>query len=291
MKKQKAIKFFLALMVILFIQSSYAQVKAQQNVVNYLEERFKRQDVPIKEIKITQGFPLKLEITIQSMSDGTLGTPQDPINYHLVEREVILARQQGFFITSFTRIFLSKNNEQIAIDNKNVKLFEYMFLDMTPSRISDKSAENIIKENINLYGMSATKIQIESSDGLQILTLQLKTESLEEINNVLSQFMLSLRQLISYANTNGAKFIICRLEIKDKQENILLNYMLDLQIDSENWWMADGLAMSWFPHPGPRPAPDSNEEIMQTSSTNITPEIFTSETETPIPSETIAPIP
>lgn len=289
MKNKKTLyKILLVLIILGLIKGSYAQVKAQQNVVTYLDERFKEQNIPVKEIKITQGFPLHIEIIIQSMSEGTLGTPEDPINYHLVEREVILSRQEGFYIDSFTRIFLSENGEQIAIDNTNVKLLQYMFLDMSPSRISDLSAESIIKEKINLYGMSATKIQIDSSRGLQNLTLYLTTESLDAVNKVLPQFMLSLRQLINDANMNGAKFIICRLEIKDKQENMLLNYMLDLQIDSENWWMTDGLTMDWFPHPGPRPAPVSNEELITVT---ITPEIIISETETLIPTETITPTP
>lgn len=266
MKYQKPLSKILLVIVIVCIGlGSYMQVRAQQSVLAYLDERFKQKNIPVKEIRITQKLPLRLEIIIQSAGDGTLGAPEDPINYHLVEREIVLARQQGFFIESFTRVFINNQGQQIAASNTHIKLFEYMFLDTPSARISDSSAKTIVVEKANLYGMSATNIEIKPLDEVQALNMQLTTPSLEEVNKVLPQFMLSLRPLINDVNQNGASIAVCRLEIRDEKGNMLLNYMLDLQIDSENWWMADGLTMGWFPHPGPAPV-ERNEQIMTPTS-------------------------
>ncbi|GEM_PF-2683880 len=35
----------------------------------------------------------------------------------------------------------------------------------------------------------------------------------------------------------------------DETGQLLLKYVLDLQLDSESWWQIDGLTQSWFPSP------------------------------------------
>lgn len=251
--KNTFVRTILVLILAGIMGGSYIQVRAQEDIVNYLEERLKQQNVPVVGIKITREFPLQLEITVQSTSDGSRGNPEDPINYHLVEREVVLARQNGYFVESLTRIFLSPQGKEIATATTHVKSLEFMFLDNTPSRIADSPTKILVTDKIYLYGMSATDISVASSEGLQTLRLQLSAPSLNEVNKTLTQFMFSLRPLIADINANGAHIVICKLEIRDEKGNLLLNYMLDLQMDSENWWMADGLTMDWFPHPGLEP--------------------------------------
>jgi hypothetical protein len=253
--KNKSAIIILVLLLVGIIGGLFEQVRAQDNIVSYLDERFKQQNVPVKGIKIIQEIPLQLEITIQSSSDGSRGNPEDPINYHLVEREVVLARQKGYFVESLTRIFLSPQGREIAKATTQVKSLEFMFLDDSPSSITDSSTKTLVMDKINLYGMSALDISVDSREGLQTLRLQLSTPSLDEVNKTLTQYMSSLRPLVGEINAKGAHIVICKLEIRDEKGNLLLNYMLDLQLDSENWWMADGLTMDWFPHPGPGPAP------------------------------------
>jgi len=109
----------------------------------------------------------------------------------------------------------------------------------------------MIEEKLNLYGMSVVNADVTSSNGIQTLILRLSTSSLEEANQVLPNFMPSLRPLIADTNAQGAQIAICIVELTDEKGQLLLKYLLDLQLDSETWWMVDGLTQGWFPHPPP----------------------------------------
>ncbi|MEM4204153.1 MAG: hypothetical protein QXS54_08805 [Candidatus Methanomethylicaceae archaeon] len=245
-------KLFLGILLVLaaagIALGLYAQVTAQQEVAEYLKERLDRQNIPVVEITARRLLPLHLEIIIQSMSEGEKALPDDPINLHIVRREVMLARQQGYIIDGFTLTLLNKQGRTIfwteaPIDIENVPL------ELSPSKLDDAVTKDIIAESINLYGMSLIDTEIISSEGIQTLVLRLSTPSLEEANQALPYFMPSLRPFIADINTQGAQIVICKVEVVDEKEQILLEYLLDLQLDSETWWMVDGLTQDWFPHP------------------------------------------
>lgn len=227
----------------------YAKATAQPDVISYLKERLSQQYVPVVEITILQQSPMQIQITTQSKSNGKKGTSEDPINYHLITREVSLASQQGYVIEKLTVVFLNTLGEQIDKSNQIINTQNILSAQLAKSTIDNDATKNLINEKINLYGMSITNMDISSQDGLQFLTLQLATPSLEQANQALPYFMPSLRPLLADVNTQGAQITVLKLELKDQQGNLLLNYMLDLQLKSENWWMADNLTSGWFPHP------------------------------------------
>ena len=71
MKKLKTLsKALLVIVLISLVFGSYLQVRAQQEIVNYLTERLKQQNVPVVEVDIPKRFPLHIQISIQSASDG-----------------------------------------------------------------------------------------------------------------------------------------------------------------------------------------------------------------------------
>ncbi len=74
MKQQNLAKNIMAAALIIGLAFGiYTQVKAQQNVVGCLESRLKKQKVPFAGIKIMQDFPLQIEVTLKSRSNGKKG--------------------------------------------------------------------------------------------------------------------------------------------------------------------------------------------------------------------------
>lgn len=248
MKHKKLFLGIVILIVTAVTLGLYTQVIAQQEVVEYLKERLEKQNISVVELTISRRLPLCLEVIIQSTSEDEKAMPDDPINLHTVRREVILARQQGYVIDSFTLILLNRQGKTLfwaetPVDIENVRL------GISQSEMKDGETKNLIDERLDLHGMSVTDLEVSSSGGIQTLILQLSTSSLEEANQTLPHFMPSLRPLIEEVNVQGAQVVVCRIELVDEKGQVLLKYLLDLQTDSETWWMADGLTQEWFPHP------------------------------------------
>ncbi len=250
MRYRKLLSIILAtIFVVWAVLGINAQVKAQQDVVGYLKERLIQQNVPVVDIKTLLEFPLQLEITLQSTSDGIKGVPEDPIYLLLVEREVILARQKGYFIDRYIRITLSAQGEQIAWADTHVKLFENLLIDVSPSKVSNDVTLEEVANAMRLYTTPAYDLNINSENGLQFLVFRLSAQSIDEANSVLPDVMKSISSSIDSANDKGSHIVIYRLELRDPNGNLLLNYIRDLQISSERWWMDENLTPTWFSVP------------------------------------------
>lgn len=230
------------------VVSLSTKTTAQNDAVTYLEERYKLQNIPVTEITVLQESPLRLQIVIQTASEGSVGTPDDPINYHLVEREVVLAAKKGYFIESFIRIFINTKGKQISKADSRVHA-DFKTLDITPSLTADNITKDMVNGNLNLYGMSLSSMDVSSSDGLQFLTLQVTSSSLEDANRAGPQLVGSLPKLIDSINAQGAKIVMCRLEIRDEKGDILLNYLVDLQLDTQSWWKDENFTDTWSEGP------------------------------------------
>ena len=261
MKNKKLISSLLLILIIIGIVSVFnLRVKAQQgvetaspqqDVVSYLQERLKQQNVPFTQIKILQESPLEIEITLQSVSEGEKFAPDDSANLHLTVREAVLANGRGYQINGLTQVVLNKDGKSISWGW--LKVTDLYYLKLAPSSITDALAMNLVDEKINTYGMSVVNKDISSFDGFKSLNLDLSTTSLEEANQTLSQIKDSLGPLAKDVNAQGAQVVMVRLKVKDEKGEVLLNYLLDLQFETEGWWVADGINVdSWYLS---RPAP------------------------------------
>ena len=250
MKRTKLFLGFLLLIATVGITLSlYTEVVAQRGVVEYLREQLDKQGIPVVNITIRHLLPLRLEITVQSASEGEKALPEDPTNLHIVRREITLAQQQGYNIESFTLRLLNKEGKTIFWAEETPVSIEEATLELSSPKVDDITTKNMVKEKLNLYGLTLTNIEVTSSNGIQTLVLKLSTPSVDGANQALPYFMSSLRPLIANINAQGGRIAICKIELSDKDGKVLLKYLLDLQLDSETWWMIDGLTRDWFPHP------------------------------------------
>jgi len=226
----------------------YAQAKAQGEIAAYLKERLTQENVPVVAVTIIQKFPINLQITIQSTSNGEKASPEDPINLNLIRREVVLANLEGYFVERFVIILLDNNGAQMARVEHSTEIGD-LLINTRSSTIADQVVRSKLYDELNLYGMSLTSLDISSSNSIQTANISISTLSLDIANQALPQFMPSLRSTLENINSQGAQIANCKLELKDEHGNLLLNYILDLQLRAENWWMADNLTQDWFPHP------------------------------------------
>jgi len=255
MKNKKLISRLLILIIIGIVLVFNLRVKAQQgvetaspqqDVVGYLQERLKQQNVPFTQMKILQESPLEIEITLQSISTGEKFAPDDFINLHLTIREAVLANERGYNINGLTEVVLNKDGK--TIDWGWSHLIGVYYLKLAPSTVTDALAMGLVDEKINTYGMSVVNKDVSSFDGFKTLNLDLSTTSFEEANQTVSQIKDALGPLAKDINAQGAQVVMVRLKVKDEKGAVLLNYLRDLQFETEGWWAAEGINIdSWYP--------------------------------------------
>ncbi len=248
----KHIKSTLRILVVLFLivitLGVYTQVRAQGEVVDYVGQKLKQKNVPVSEITLLQKLPISLQVVIKSKSDGEKAAPDDPININLVRREIILANHHGYFVRRFVIVLLSNKGKPMAKVEHSTEIAD-LVIDTQPSKLTDAETLDRLTDKINLYGMSLSSLDISSFDGLQTVNIYLSVPSIDTANQALPQFMPFLPLLLEDINSQGAQIVNCRLELRDQTGDLLLNYILDLQLRGQNWWMADNLTQDWFPHP------------------------------------------
>src|SRR5215204_2533752 len=95
---------------IFFIQA-YAQ--KGENIIPYLEERFKQDNIPVVEIAIIRHFPLHLRVTVQSTSNWK--SAENSAIWESIQRTVFLdAQQDGYSVEGLIGIL--QNNQGVQID-------------------------------------------------------------------------------------------------------------------------------------------------------------------------------
>jgi hypothetical protein len=252
--KNQYLNMLFALIVILGTGVLINRATAQDSrdgkgAVKYLEEQFRKQNIPVVTINILQEDPLQLEFIIQSESAGEIGTPVDPINFHMVRREAALAQRQGYIIARITRIFLNKNGVQVSKSDVSIKSGDIILLDLPLAKINDATVKEMALSKMNSLEMSVGDLSVSSMDGFQTLHAVQVASSLDEANKIGLGLRGGLHSILADLNQQGAQIVMTHVEIKDSNGDYYFNYIYDLQLGSESWWMADGFDDSWFPHP------------------------------------------
>jgi len=177
------------------------------------------------------------------------GTPDDPINYHIIIREIALASHRGYSVASYRIVIVDAQGKTIARLWATAKPLNQEGQDTRPSRLSDAATASIIRERIRLRHTTLSDLEVSSEEGLQSVTITMSAATVDAANVDVSAIVSSLRPLASYANEQGAHVVGCRVRLSDEAGNLLLNYIADFRVGFENWWAAPGLSSEWSPQP------------------------------------------
>ena len=246
--KRPLAKVFLVIIVALVATVLSRQVGSQQDVVNYLQERFQQQNIPVSEIIILNPDPLQIEITVQSLSDGEVGTPEDSMNVLMVSREVKLANKNGYHIAALVTNLINKSGVSLYQDSGPLNdeiISSVETFDLSKPVLSDEVTKDLVAKRLNLYGLSLTSIDVNTFDGIQTVTLKLSTESEGEASRSLSSFIPYLQVVFPDVNAQGAQIGLCKVELRGKDDELLFNYTLDIQTRESSWWQAEGFVTDW----------------------------------------------
>lgn len=237
--------------------SLQAQAQKGEGIVQYLEERFKQENVLVREITILSESPLRLEIIIQSTSD--FETPDDFMNVHKVDRDVfVLARLHDYIVDSYVRSMVNPQGRQTDYLEQDSK-FKYIPIDTSPSHLPDAVALGMARDKINalidkydLRQISVINMDVSSSEGFQTLTLQLEAASLEEANKALA-LTQPMYPMLKEINAQGAQIAVYQVIAKDQEGNRLIDYYFDLQLQHESWRGDKRVESDALPEPAPAP--------------------------------------
>ncbi|TAH51694.1 MAG: hypothetical protein EYC68_10040 [Chloroflexota bacterium] len=260
MKRRTQLFVFGVILVlgVILISLTVNQVKAQQDIVGELQMKLLQQNVPLKSIKISNYFPLGIEVVLESQSTGDLVSPDDPLFVGVVQREIVSARMRG---SKIERVQIAINNRQ-GKEITRADLSVDPALDNTaivPSNVSDDALETAVRSQLLVGRLVLDDFTIvHTEEGGQLIQLRFTAPEIADLNQVLpglvTQFSSELQQL---KKEQGAQIPGYSLEVFDKNGEPLLKYsaVYEASREKSTWWMANGVSQDWFPHPMPTTAP------------------------------------
>ena len=225
------------------------RVNAQEDIISDLTKRLVAQGIPLKSIESQSLIPLSLKITLQRIDEQD--KPLEPFYVHAVKREVTLAGKRGFDVNELTLVILNtKGDTEYWVTEPIKKISEQ---NVIPSGIDNDTTAILIAKNLDLYGLNLDSIEVNSDErNAQTLSLLLRVSDIETANKALPEFMPAFRSFVENLNeSSDTRIRVSKVELFDDKDQLLLRYVLDLELEQQSWWMADGLTMEWFPHPLP----------------------------------------
>ena len=80
--------------------------------------------------------------------------------------------------------------------------------------------------------------------------MTLTATSLQDANESLSVFLGSFFKMLDTINKeNDTAIVLCRLQILDEQQTVLMDYVKDLESGYTLWSWDPGLSSDWLPQP------------------------------------------
>jgi hypothetical protein len=230
---------------------------ATADVLTKLNSRLAKWGVPAGDIKIIEQSPKNIEINFQVVK----GLSLQERNWYifLIEREAELAYLNiGIRLNSYHLIVNGPDGNKLY--DGTIFLYPNMpsqELKIPPQpKISDQETKTQLLQTLDFRGMELASADVQSGDFIggigQLLTLRLRATStdLSSVSEWMSINVPGLgSQLGSFNEKFGAQIVIVRLSIEDKQGNLLVDYIEDLERGVQNSWEVPGVNGNWYPQP------------------------------------------
>jgi hypothetical protein len=250
MKHSKLLLSIVLVIVAIGIVGSSIQASAQENVIRYLDRKFKEENIPVVEITVLEEVPLRLRIVVQSADEWT--TTEDMVILNSVERAVFIdAPQEGYIVESLVSILQDSQGKQLDYTEQSANDEQIeMSLDINKSslKLTDEETKVLLMKKIDPfldeYHLRGTTIMLDvfSKDGDQTVSLELQASSLDIANNAAFFFwVLPNFALFDEVNAEGANMVSYRARIIDQNGANLLDLIHDFQLGSGGWTQSEKL--------------------------------------------------
>ena len=237
--------------VVIFIVAAH-EVKAQDQNTSDLAIRIKEAGVPLKNAMVISRLPYKIELTLQSTSQNQKLVADDSWYILLAQHEATFAYRWGARFNSFLLEVVNQQDEVIY----SVETFLYpedlnqMSLVAGTSSISDEASAEIVRNSLTTGGLTISNLDVSQESVGQILHLTLTAASVEDANQSLDAFLGSFFKMLDTINQEqGTAITLCRLQLFDENQAVLLNHVKDLESGYTQWSWDPGLSSEWFPQP------------------------------------------
>jgi hypothetical protein len=197
---------------------------------------------------------LEIQVIIQSASTSDKFAPDDFEHIHMVIRESVIASNLGYRINGVSRIVVNQAGDEI--DKGWIKIEpESMFRRFNGSQLDAQSTMNLLHEKLVDYNLVDSQSDVRSIDEFYILDLSLMSKSTPEANTTIVKTRDTLLKMAADLNSQGAGIAIMKFKIMSESDEVLFNYLFDLQFETEGWWSAEGINVDFMRHSIPAPVP------------------------------------
>lgn len=260
--------------VLIFALSVRSPQSTHKNSPQALEERLLQLGVPVKSLVVAQESPLQLTITLEEERKQDHPDSNSVWYTTLTEREVELAHLRlGIWVSSYRLIIVSPQGEVLS----DSEAFLYpddrsqSLTPMPPSTIKDNQARQIFEDNFDFQGLKLLSLEVpagytdpDNHKGV-VMVLSTGKEASDTDMTPINHLILSLRPQIEMINDRyGTGFVLVHVKIMSAANELLVDYVEDLELWRQGFWLADGLHGGWYPEPAvsgtgeppsPTPAP------------------------------------
>jgi len=210
-----------------------------------------------------RGVPVKswslvgpvLSVMLESASKTDVGTPEDPINVSLAQREAFLAKSRGIGLGTLKL-------EVVNAEGKSLFLGETVLdKELSPEWSVGKAlseadvagaVQAAIHEKTDLSGLKLAPMTLISESGAREIRLNAVAAGVEAANLSTAALMISLYNAINDTNTQkNGQIALAFVDITDEAGKPLLKWVYDAQRGTQDWWQAPGMTTDWFETPAP----------------------------------------
>ena len=216
-----------------------------------------------------QGVPVEawqldgtsLSVSLASKSTTEVGTPDDPINVSLVEREAFLAKSRGVELSELKLDVTNANGKPLFVGtiilDKTVDTVDTAWAagKALPEAETLAALQSGLAAKTDLAGLTVKQFELAAADDARELVIAATSPDVKTANQSTAAFMTGLYMLLENLNAGKqAQIALARVEITDESGQPLLNWIYDGQRHAQNWWQAEGMTTEWFETPGPETA-------------------------------------
>jgi len=228
----------------------------QNHTAASIDRRLTKAGATVKHVTITDRLPFRLEIALQSASEDDSLVPDDRWVLLLAQHEATFAYRWGLRLNSFLLVVVNSKDETIYSTETflSAEDLNQKSLTSATSPVDDATTADIIRSNLNLAGLSLSSLEVSRENTAEgsrrILQLTLTATSLQDANKSLTPFLGSFFKMLDTINMeNDTALVLCRLQILDGQQTVLMDYVKDLESGYTLWSWDPGLSSDWLPQP------------------------------------------
>lgn len=226
----------------------------------------RKKGIPIKDVTVLKDSPLEIQITLKSTGRGQVASTDDMWNKHIAARWAELAHLTGAKIDSYRLLLVNAEGEIIGREEVFLNS-DYPSQHLTPvstAALDEKSTLLILKQRLDFLGLTPIRWKITSGgivrDNTKIVEVVLFAPDINTVNETINSLIPRLNRTLHQVNAdNGMQIAIFRLRVIDDKDSTLVDYIHDLETETENWSIDREINADWFPRPAPPNVPVNHQ--------------------------------